>query len=284
MRLSALEFKQSANKRISLLGMSGVGKSTLAQKLPRDSWFHYSGDYRIGTRYLDEEIHDTLLLKAMQEPMLRELLRTDSIYIRSNLTIGNLAPLSAYLGKLGNPEQQGLELAEFKRRQQLHHIAEVRALQDVPLFVERAQRLYGYPHFLNDAGGSLCELDDPSVMQTLSEHTVIVYIKASHDDEQLLIERAQSHPKPLFYRESFLDEHLQRYMTENEHRYVAEIDPNQFVRWVFPALFRSRVPRYESLAAQYGYTVDAGEMLAVRDQQDFLCLLAEAINTHDTQR
>lgn len=284
MRLSASEFNQSPNKRISLLGMSGVGKSTLAQKLPRDSWFHYSGDYRIGTRYLDEEIHDTLLQKAMQEPMLRDLLRSDSIYIRSNLTIENLAPLSAYLGKLGNPEKQGLELAEFKRRQHLHHIAEVRALQDVPLFIERAQRLYGYKHFLNDAGGSLCELDDPSVVKALSEHTIIVYIKASHDDEDVLIDRAQVHRKPLFYREDFLDEQLLQYMTDNKLRYVAEIDPDHFVSWVFPALFRSRVPRYEKLAAQYGYTVDAREMLAVRDQQDFLCLVADAINTHDTQR
>ncbi len=284
MRLTAQEFNQSTHKRISLLGMSGVGKSTLAQKLPRDSWFHYSGDYRIGTRYLDEEIHDTMLLEAMRVPMLRELLRSDSIYIRSNLTIENLAPLSAFLGKLGNPEQSGLELAEFKRRQQLHLAAEIQAFRDVPRFIQRAQRLYGYQHFLNDAGGSLCELDTPEVLETLAAHTVIIYLKASENDEKLLIDRAQSHPKPLFYREEFLDQQLQIYMDENGHSYVAEIDPDHFVSWVFPALFRARVPRYEAIASQYGYSVDAHAMLAVRDQQDFIELVAEAIDTTDSQR
>ncbi|MGB0866397.1 MAG: ATPase, partial [Granulosicoccaceae bacterium] len=58
MRLSAREFKQNSSKRISLLGMSGVGKSTLAKKLPSESWFHFSGDYRIGTRYMGEPIVD----------------------------------------------------------------------------------------------------------------------------------------------------------------------------------------------------------------------------------
>lgn len=282
MRLSASEFRNSEHKRISLLGMSGVGKSTLAKKLPSESWFHYSGDYRIGTRYLDEEIHDALLREAMRLPMLKQLLRSDSIYIRSNLTVENLAPLSAYLGKLGNPEQHGTELAEFKRRQKLHHDAEIRTFHDVPKFIQRAQDIYGYKHFLNDAGGSLCELDDPSVMQTLAEHTVIVYLQASSNDEELLIERAQSHPKPLYYRADFLDQQLAVYMAEKNHRYVAEIDPNDFVVWVFPALFKSRVPRYEKLAARYGYTVDARRVLEVRDEKDFLDLVAESIDQTNT--
>ena len=71
------------HKAISLLGMSGVGKTTLANKLPKDAWFHYSGDYRIGTKYLEEPILDNIKRQAMQVDFLRELLRTDSIYIRS---------------------------------------------------------------------------------------------------------------------------------------------------------------------------------------------------------
>jgi GTPase SAR1 family protein len=53
MKMSPQEFLNWENKRITLLGMSGVGKTTLADKLPKETWFHYSGDYRIGTRYLD---------------------------------------------------------------------------------------------------------------------------------------------------------------------------------------------------------------------------------------
>ena len=67
------------SQAFTLLGMSGVGKTTLANKLPRERWFHYSGDYRIGTRYLGEAIHDDLDLAAMQLPKLATLLKSDSI-------------------------------------------------------------------------------------------------------------------------------------------------------------------------------------------------------------
>jgi hypothetical protein len=46
---------------------------------------------------------------------------------------------------------------------------------------------------------------------------------------------------------------------------------------VFPRLFHSRVPRYESIAAPHGYTVTSKEVAAVRDETDFLELLEHAI-------
>ena len=42
------------------MGTSGVGKTTLATMLAAAGWFHYSGDYRIATRYLNEPISDWL--------------------------------------------------------------------------------------------------------------------------------------------------------------------------------------------------------------------------------
>ena len=54
MKLSVEEFRHWKNPSITLLGMSGVGKTHLSALLRRNDWFHYSGDYRIGTRYLDE--------------------------------------------------------------------------------------------------------------------------------------------------------------------------------------------------------------------------------------
>jgi len=94
-KLSAKDFKAWDNKCITLLGMSGVGKTQLALRLGKRDWFHYSGDYRIGTRYLDEAILDNIKLQAMQIPFLRDLLRTDSIYIRNNITVDNLQPVSS---------------------------------------------------------------------------------------------------------------------------------------------------------------------------------------------
>ncbi len=279
---SGRAFLECEHKRVTLLGMSGVGKSTLAGCLPADRWFHYSGDYRIGTRYLEEEIVDNIKAQCMELPFVRDLLRSDSIYIRSNLTIDNLAPLSTYLGKLGDPNLGGLSLPEFKRRQQLHLEAETQALLDVPRFIDKASRIYDLPHFLIDAGGSLCELDDPSVMQCLAAHSVVLYIRTTDSDEEALVARAQHAPKPLYYRSAFLDSHLETYMQSNGYQFVAEIDPDDFVRWVFPMLFTARLPRYEAIAKQYAVSVSTDELHTVRDEQDFVSLVALALDRRST--
>ncbi len=277
MRMSPAAFRAWKNKSITLLGMSGVGKTCLAQILRQHQWFHYSGDYRIGTRYLDEPILDNIKRQAMQIPFLRDLLRSDSIHIVNNITVDNLAPVSSFLGKLGNPEQGGLPLKEFKRRQRLHREAEIQAMLDVPAFIDKARAIYGYDHFVNDAGGSLCELDDPRVLDCLDRHTLILYIQASEEDEQELIHRAERYPKPLYYREEFLNEQLAVYMRERGLEYVAMIDPDDFVRWVFPRLFYARIPRYEAIARRYGYTVPTREVFAVRDEADFLEMVEAAL-------
>lgn len=277
MRLTIDEFRRWENKRITLLGMSGVGKTRLANILRQRQWFHYSGDYRIGTRYLDEPILDHLKQQIMQIPFMRDLLRSDSIYIRNNISVENLRPVSAFLGKLGNPELGGLSLKEFKRRQDLHRVAEIAAMKDVPEFIHKAREIYGYQHFVNDAGGSVCELDDPDVLKVLSDHTVFVYIKASANDEKELIRRAEADPKPLYYREQFLDEQLAAYMKEKKLDYVALVDPDDFVRWVFPRLFYSRIPRYEAIAARHGYTITTEELATLRDEPDFVALVEAAI-------
>ena len=77
MHMSRQEFLHWPNKAITLIGMSGVGKTMLASKLPRNSWFHFSGDYRIGTKYLSEPILDNIKRQAMEVPFLKDLLRSD---------------------------------------------------------------------------------------------------------------------------------------------------------------------------------------------------------------
>ena len=279
MRLTADQFKQWDQKAITLLGMSGVGKTRLAYQLRTQNWFHYSGDYRIGTRYLDEPILDNIKQQAMQVPFLRELLRSDSIHINNNITVDNLKPVSTFLGKIGDLAKGGLGLEEFKKRQALHHDAELAAMYDVPQFIQKAHEIYGYDHFVNDAGGSLCELDDEQLLDTLAEHTLILYIQATKEDEQALIARAESSPKPMYYREAFLEQELSNYLNEKQVEYAAMIEPDEFVRWVFPRLFYSRIPRYEAIADKYGYTVTSTDISAVTTEKDFIDLICSVLES-----
>lgn len=277
MRMRREEFVRWENKAITLLGMSGVGKTLLANRLPKATWFHYSGDYRIGTKYLEEPILDNIKRQAMQVPFLRDLLRSDCIYIRANITVDNLKAMSTFLGKVGDPQRGGLALAEFKRRQQLHREAEIRAMHDVEPFIVKAREIYGYPHFINDAGGSVCELDDEPTLQTLARNTLIIYIRADKEMEDKLIQRQIEHPKPLYYSEPFLDEQLKEYLSAEKLRSVEEIEPDRFVRWIFPKLVAHRRPRYQALADRYGYTVEARGAEQVRNESDFIELVGDAL-------
>ncbi len=279
MRLNHEDFMRLEYKDITLLGMSGVGKTTLANKLPKQKWFHYSGDYRIGTKYLEEPILDNIKKQAMKVDFLRDLLRSDSIYICSNISVNNLDPISSFLGKIGNPDLGGLSVAEFKQRQRLHHDAEVGAMKDVEAFIRKAREIYGYAHFINDAGGSVCELDDPGALETLVKHTLVIYIRADEDMEQQLIQRQIDNPKPLYYQEAFLDEKLSEYLKSTGAKSVEEIDPDKFVQWTFPKLVAHRKPLYEDIAARYGYTIDAREIGNVQNESDFLLLIRDTLKS-----
>ncbi len=273
MRMSVSQFKGWKQKAITLLGMSGVGKTVLANKLRRENWYHYSGDYRIGSRYLDEPIMDNVKKHAMTVPLLRQLLRSDSITLSNKITFENLKPLSIFLGKIGKESSGGLPLAEFSHRQALHREGEIKSMLDVPKFIERSRNVYGYDHFVNDAGGSVCELDEPAVIQCLAQHTMIIYLKATENDERELVARQQNEPKPMYYRPTFLTQQLKSFLDEQNLTGVEDIEPDDFVRWIFPKLFYERIPRYEGIAKDHGYTVTTTELGGVSSAADFLSLV-----------
>ena len=76
---SGQQWLSAPKKRVLLFGMSGLGKTHLSNLLrAAGGWFHYSVDYRIGTRYMGELIADNFKREAMKVPLLRELLMTDS--------------------------------------------------------------------------------------------------------------------------------------------------------------------------------------------------------------
>ncbi len=272
---------------MTFFGMSGVGKTSLAGLLQTHDWFQYSVDYRIGTRYMDEHIVDNFKREAMRNPFLRQLLRSDSIYIRSNISFENLSPLSTYLGKPGDPERGGLSYDEYQRRQAQHRVAEIRALLDVPEFIERAKEIYGYSHFVCDSGGSLCEVVDPHdaydpVLRCLAEHTMLVYIRGTPEHTRMLVDRFRANPKPMYYDPAFLDVKWAEYKAQRALVHDEQVDPDDFAVWGFEQLLAHRIPLYEAIAQRYGYMIDMHDVPGVRTEADLLDLLARTIDAQVT--
>lgn len=278
---SAKEWTASEHKRVLLFGMSGLGKTHVSNLLRYSGeWFHYSIDYRIGTRYMGELIADSFKREAMKTPYLRELLLTDSIYIASNITFENLAPLSKYLGKPGNAEKGGIEIDEYRRRQNQHRTAEIASLLDTGHFINRSQDIYGYQHFVCDSGGSICEVVDPQdpndpVMKHLSQNALMVWIKGSDAHNEELARRFDRAPKPMYYQPEFLSRKWQEYLDSNKLA-PNEVDPDKFVRWTYAQALAHRQPRYEAMS-KWGITVEADEIAEVKTVEDFNALIALAL-------
>ena len=268
-------------RRVLVFGMSGLGKTHMSTTLrAAGSWFHYSIDYRIGTRYMGEYITDNAKAEAMKVPFLRDLLMSDSIYIGSNITFHNLSPVSTYLGKPGDAAKGGVPIDEYRRRQEQFRRSEIAALEDTGHFAERAQRLYGYPNFICDTGGSICEWVDPAddrdpLMTTLSAVCLPIWIKGDAAHTAALIERFDRAPKPMAYQPGFLQECWEDYLSETGYAPDA-VDPDAFVRWTYARALAHRQPRYEAMS-RWGVTVTADEVASLKTEADFIDLVALAL-------
>jgi hypothetical protein len=276
---TASDWTNAAQKRVLIFAMSGLGKTYVSNMLRETrSWFHYSIDYRIGTRYMGEFIADNAKAEAMKVPFLRELLMSDSIHIGSNITFDNLEPVSTYLGKPGDPSKGGLPMDEYQRRQEQFKRAELDALRDTPYFIDRAQALYGYPNFVCDTGGSICEwvdANDPHdpLLKMLSDNALMVWIKGSDDHTADLVARFDKAPKPMAYQPEFLVKAWRDYLSENKVQ-EGDVDPDSFIRWTYARALAHRQPRYSDMAKNWGITVDASDMATVRDEADFTAVIA----------
>lgn len=278
---TAADWQAAGQKRILLFGMSGLGKTHVANLLrATGGWFHYSVDYRIGTRYMGEYIADNFKREAMKVPLLRELLMTDSVYIASNITFDNLAPLSTYMGKPGDPAKGGLPFAEYLNRQRQHREAEVAALLDTPRFIDRAREIYGYANFVCDSGGSICEVVDPwnpadPVLTALSHAMLMVWIEGSEAHAAELNRRFDRAPKPMYYQPAFLEAAWKEYRAT--HSVTEETcDPDAFVRWTYARALAHRQPRYAAMA-EWGVTLKADDVARVRTAEDVASLIAAAL-------
>lgn len=284
---SADEWRNAPQKRVLLFAMSGLGKTYLSKML-RDSgdWFHYSIDYRIGTRYMGEQIADNAKREAMKIPFLRDLLRSNSIYIGSNISFDDLRPMSSYLGKPGNPDLGGLPWDEYTRRQAQFEAAEVAALHDTGYFIDRSHDLYQYPNFICDTGGSICEwvdAHDPAdpIMTDLSSKTLMVWIKGTDAHTAELVRRFDREPKPMSYDPVFLLATWQAYLAEFGTA-PDKVDPDNFIRWAFAKALAHRQPRYRAMADGWGITVPMDAVTQVHDQEGFVDMIADALEKQGT--
>ena len=280
---SGKDWLGASARKVLFFGMSGLGKTYVSAMLREtQDWFHYSVDYRIGTRYMGEYIADNFKREAMKNPFLRELLLSDSVYIASNITFENLAPLSTYLGKPGSEAKGGLPFDEYMRRQNQHRAAEKSALMDTTHFIPRAREIYGIPHFVCDSGGSICEVvepDDPQdpILKELSSKLLMVWIEGSEAHTGELVRRFDRAPKPMYYQPEFLEKAWVKYRVERGLN-GDEVNPDDFVRWTYAQALNHRQPRYAAMARNWGVTLKAEEVATVRDDQDLMQLIAAAID------
>jgi len=270
------------HKRVMLFGMSGLGKTHVSSLLRGSgNWFHYSVDYRIGTRYMGENIADNFKQIAMQNPELRDLLLSDSIYIASNITFDNLTPLSTYLGKPGDQSKGGLPFAEYLRRQEQHRQAEISALMDTTRFISRAEEIYHYDNFICDTSGSICEVVNPEnpndpVLSALADQVLMVAIEGSDNHTAKLIKRFDRAPKPMYYQPQFLAEKWAQYLALNKVE-EASVNPDDFIRWAYAQALAHRQPRYAAMA-KWGVKITADEINQIQSPTDFNNLIGMALD------
>jgi hypothetical protein len=153
----------------------------------------------------------------------------------------------------------------------------------VPRFIERAHDLYGYTDFVADTGGSLIEVIDHTdpkdpVVRTLTDSSVLLYIRGTEKDTAELVKRFKQSPKPMYYQPEFLLARWAEFKKIHKVKKDEDVDPDAFGAWGFEALLRDRLPRYQALADKFGYTVEAADLAIVRDGDEFLDLMAGAIS------
>ena len=248
MKITKQEFLDWPDKTITLMGMSGVGKSHVSLKLAEWGWFNYSCDHLIGTKYL-------------------------SSYVAGAVSADNILNLSEFVGQIGDPSKGGVGREEFARRQKMYYDAEVSVLRDLPVSVDAGTR-----RFVNDSSGSMCEVEDEDVLRVVGEKTLLVYLKVRQEDHADILDRAIKYPKPLYFPPAFFEERLARFLSKFDVPRVEEVDPQVFLSWVFPHLFEARLPKYQALADQYGVTISAGAFANLKNEDEFIDVIAGALS------
>jgi hypothetical protein len=120
--------------------------------------------------------------------------------------------------------------------------------------------------------------DDPAdeVLKTLSTHCLMVWIEGPDSHTEELIRRFDRDPKPMYYKPDFLLPLWQAWLAEQGITAEAA-DPNAFIRHAYRRAMAHRAPIYAAMARNWGVTVTAAEVEAVRDARDAEALVAASL-------
>ena len=131
----------------------------------------------------------------------------------------------------------------------------------------------------------MCEVvnpDDPDdpVLRSLADHTLMLYIEGNPAHTRMLVERFRRMPKPMYYQPRFLDAKWAEYKKERSIGEDCEVDPDGFAVWGFEQLLHHRVPLYQAIARNFGYSVKMEDIPAINSEAAFLNLVSHAIERH----
>ena len=249
---------------IVLIGMSGVGKTTHAEKYgEKATWADAKQKIGESGNFLyisaDTEIFFRLKDKGeLSEPASSPASSLASSPISSDESVDLLAE---YVGKFGGEKTR----EEFFRRQKLYSEAEEEDLRALPCLLRSAceeHSRFSQP-ILYDTTGSFCEvLKDRThpLYQEIGEHACFVYLACSEHEEQILLQRQMERPKPMVYDKGCFDGWWEEYKKQ-ESQMEGEIVSDDFLRFIFPKAIKYRRARYEELA-DVTLTTDELEVLA----------------------
>ena len=147
----------------------------------------------------------------------------------------------------------------------------------------RRRDIYGYPHFVNDTSGSICELeDDPGTLEVLAEHSLILYLRADDSMEDELDSSARwRHPEAAVLpgrvlRGAKLDA-LPARRTASTHR-RGHRSGSRSSSWIFPEARRpSQAPVSGARRSATATRSRRATIEGVRDESDFHELVVGAL-------
>jgi hypothetical protein len=187
---------RTLESHLALIGMSGTGKTFWSRRLAQAGHRIVSCDDLIGRR------------------------------LAEHLPNGDRAGINDLAAWMGWP---GTDNPHYAAREAQYLAEEIGALEDVLKDVERAPE----QALVLDTTGSVIYTGDPLLLRMRRLMTV-VYFASSKAEEQLLIERYLSDPKPVLWRGAFVAR-----PGETPHDTVARC---------YPALIAARRQSYEALA------------------------------------